>query len=256
MAHVADNQVNDVSAYKVSSARSVGGYQPSPRPSPSFLANQVDAYTRLMPEKSTPAAVEPESAMPPLGFALAHIHNIYILAETANGVILVDAHAAHERVTYERLKNHYHSKAIVSQPLLLPIKLQVSAAEADLGEQEQALFMDLGFELNRSGPQALVLRSTPALLSKTDVDQLVRDILADMLTHGSSQKAQETINSVLATMACHSSVRAKRRLSIEEMNALLRDMEKTERIGQCNHGRPTWVALSHQELDKFFMRGQ
>jgi DNA mismatch repair protein MutL len=159
-------------------------------------------------------------------------------------------------VTYERLKSHYHSKAIVSQPLLLPIKLQVSAAEADLGEQEQALFMDLGFELNRSGPQALVLRSTPALLSKTDVDQLVRDILADMLTHGSSQKAQETINSVLATMACHSSVRAKRRLSIEEMNALLRDMEKTERIGQCNHGRPTWVALSHQELDKFFMRGQ
>ena len=256
MAHIADNQVNDVSAYNVSSARSVGSYQPSPRPSPNYLANQVDAYTRLMPEKSTPAAVEPESAMPPLGFALAHIHNIYILAETANGVILVDAHAAHERVTYERLKNHYHSKAIVSQPLLLPIKLQVSAAEADLAEQEQALFMDLGFELNRSGPQALVLRSTPALLSKTDVDQLVRDILADMLTHGSSQKAQETINSVLATMACHSSVRAKRRLSIEEMNALLRDMEKTERIGQCNHGRPTWVALSHQELDKFFMRGQ
>jgi len=191
-----------------------------------------------------------------LGFALAHIHNIYILAETANGVILVDAHAAHERVTYERLKNHYHSRAIVSQPLLLPIKLQVSAAEADLAEQEQALFMDLGFELNRSGPQALVLRSTPALLAKTDVDQLVRDILADMLTHGTSQKAQETINSVLAAMACHSSVRAKRRLSIEEMNALLRDMEKTERIGQCNHGRPTWVALSHQELDKFFMRGQ
>ena len=256
MAPIADNQVNDVSAYKVSSGRSVGSYQPSPRPSPSFLANQVDAYTRLMPEKSTSAQVEPESAMPPLGFALAHIHNIYILAETANGVILVDAHAAHERVTYERLKNHYHSRAIVSQPLLLPIKLQVSAAEADLAEQEQALFMDLGFELNRSGPQALVLRSTPALLSKTDVDQLVRDILADMLTHGTSQKAQETINSVLATMACHSSVRAKRRLSIEEMNALLRDMEKTERIGQCNHGRPTWVALSHQELDKFFMRGQ
>ena len=256
MVQVPDNQVNDVPAYKASGRSSVGSYQPVSRPSPGFLANQVDAYAKLMPEKSTPAALEPESAMPPLGFALAHIHNIYILAETANGVILVDAHAAHERVTYERLKNHYHSKAIVSQPLLLPIKLQVSAAEADLAEQEQALFMDLGFELNRSGPQALVLRSTPALLNKTDVDQLVRDILADMLTHGTSQKAQETINSVLATMACHSSVRAKRRLSIEEMNALLRDMEKTERIGQCNHGRPTWVALSHQELDKFFMRGQ
>lgn len=111
--------------------------------------------------------------------------------------------------------------------------------------------MNLGFEINRSGLETVVLRATPALLAKTDVDQLVRDILADLATHGVSHKAQESINQVLATMACHGSVRAKRKLSIEEMNALLRDMEQTERIGQCNHGRPTWVALSHQDLDRF-----
>lgn len=227
---------------------------PAIKVEPASVSDQLQAYRKLFPqEQQAPAADQP---IPPLGFALAHIHNIYILAETANGIVLVDAHAAHERVTYERLKQHYHNRAMVSQPLLLPIKIQVTAAEADLAEQEHAFFRNLGFELNRSGPETVVLRSTPALLAKTDVDQLIRDILADMLTHGISLKAEETTNAILATMACHSSVRAKRKLSIEEMNALLRDMEKTERIGQCNHGRPTWVALSHQDLDRFFMRGK
>ncbi|MDX8126415.1 DNA mismatch repair endonuclease MutL [Methylomonas sp. OY6] len=236
-----------------------GAYRyPSERANMSDVAEQIKAYGKLYPqtERASPIQTAGESPIPPLGFALAHIHNIYILAETANGIILVDAHAAHERVTYERLKQHYHNRAIVSQPLLLPIKLQVTAAEADLAEQEHEFFMNLGFEINRSGPETVVLRATPALLAKTDVDQLVRDILADLATHGVSHKAQESINQVLATMACHGSVRAKRKLSIEEMNALLRDMEQTERIGQCNHGRPTWVALSHQDLDRFFMRGQ
>jgi DNA mismatch repair protein MutL len=231
---------------------------PPERANLSDVAEQIKAYGKLYPQtdRAIPVQAPTEPAMPPLGFALAHIHNIYILAETANGIILVDAHAAHERVTYERLKQHYHNRAIVSQPLLLPIKLQVTAAEADLAEQEHAFFMGLGFEINRSGPETVVLRATPALLAKADVDQLVRDILADLATHGVSHKAQESLNAILATMACHSSVRAKRKLSIEEMNALLRDMEQTERIGQCNHGRPTWVALSHQDLDRFFMRGQ
>ncbi|QSB02701.1 DNA mismatch repair endonuclease MutL [Methylomonas sp. EFPC1] len=236
-----------------------GAYRyPSERANMSDVAEQIKAYGKLypQPERASPILPTGESEIPPLGFALAHIHNIYILAETANGIILVDAHAAHERVTYERLKQHYHQRAIVSQPLLLPIKLQVTAAEADLAEQEHEFFMNLGFEINRSGPETVVLRATPALLAKADVDQLVRDILADLGTHGVSHKAQESINAILATMACHSSVRAKRKLSIEEMNALLRDMEQTERIGQCNHGRPTWVALSHQDLDRFFMRGQ
>lgn len=236
-----------------------GDYRyPPERANLSDVAEQIKAYGKLYPQTDGVAPAKPavDAVMPPLGFALAHIHNIYILAETANGIILVDAHAAHERVTYERLKQHYHNRAIVSQPLLLPIKLQVTAAEADLAEQEHEFFMGLGFEINRSGPETVVLRATPALLAKTDVDQLVRDILADLATHGVSHKAQESINQILATMACHGSVRAKRKLSIEEMNALLRDMEQTERIGQCNHGRPTWVALSHQDLDRFFMRGQ
>lgn len=226
---------------------------PSQAKMPATVADQIQAYAKLYPQTE---AIKPDQAMPPLGFALAHIHNIYILAETANGIILVDAHAAHERVTYERLKQHYHNRAIVSQPLLLPIKIQVTPAEADLAEQEHAFFHGLGFEINRSGPETVVLRAVPALLAKIDVDQLVRDILADLNVHGVSRKAEESINATLATMACHSSVRAKRKLTIEEMNALLRDMEQTERIGQCNHGRPTWVALSHQDLDRFFMRGQ
>jgi DNA mismatch repair protein MutL len=240
-------------------AEAFGAYRYSPeRANLSDVAEQIKAYGKLYPQPNpaAPTHAVVESAIPPLGFALAHIHNIYILAETANGIILVDAHAAHERVTYERLKQHYLNRAIVSQPLLLPIKLQVTTAEADLAEQEHEFFTGLGFEINRSGPEIVVLRATPALLAKADVDQLVRDILADLATHGVSHKAQESLNAILATMACHSSVRAKRKLSIEEMNALLRDMEQTERIGQCNHGRPTWVALSHQDLDRFFMRGQ
>ncbi|MCK9606822.1 MAG: DNA mismatch repair endonuclease MutL [Methylomonas sp.] len=233
--------------------RSGGFSYPGQTKMPASVVDQMQAYAKLYPQS---AATASDQAMPPLGFAVAHIHNIYILAETSNGIILVDAHAAHERITYERLKQHYHARAIVSQPLLLPIKIQVTPAEADLAEQEHAFFHGLGFELNRSGPETVVLRAVPALLAKTDVDQLVRDILADLTTHGVSRKAEQSINAILATMACHSSVRAKRKLTLEEMNALLRDMEQTERIGQCNHGRPTWVALSHQDLDRFFMRGQ
>jgi DNA mismatch repair protein MutL len=193
---------------------------------------------------------------PPLGYALAHIHNIFILAQTQTGIILVDAHAAHERVTYERLKQQYGDGAVPNQPLLLPVKLNVRPAEADLVEQHSGFFTALGFELTRSGPETVVLRSTPALLGRSDVDTLIRDVLADLLEHGLSQRVQEHSNQILSTMACHSSVRAHRRLTIAEMNALLRDMERTERSGQCNHGRPTWVELSAQDLDKFFLRGQ
>ena len=143
-----------------------------------------------------------------------------------------------------------------SQPLLLPIKIKVSAAEADLAEQEQEFFNELGFEINRSGPETIVLRSIPVLLGNTDMEALIRDVLADMTEHGMSQRIQEKSNEILATVACHGSVRAHRRLTIDEMNALLRDMEQTERIGQCNHGRPTWIELSTNDLDKFFLRGQ
>lgn len=215
----------------------------------------IQAYASLYP-KSEPVMQPVQSESKPLGHAIAHLHNIYILSETPTGIILVDAHAAHERITYERLKQQYQNGAVPSQPLLLPIKIKVSTAEADLAEQEHEFFNTLGFEVNRSGPETIVLRAIPILLSNIDMDTLIRDVLADITEHGMSQRIQETSNEILATVACHGAVRAHRRLTIDEMNALLRDMEQTERIGQCNHGRPTWIELSTNDLDKFFLRGQ
>jgi len=229
--------------------------QPQQASLPLQVEEAIQAYASLYP-KHEPIVPPVQQEARPLGHAVAHLHNIYILSETPNGIILVDAHAAHERVTYERLKQHYQNGAVPSQPLLLPIKIKVSAAEADLAEQEHEFFNTLGFELNRSGPETIVLRSIPVLLTNTDTETLIRDVLADIIEHGMSRRIQDKSNEILATVACHSSVRAHRRLSIDEMNALLRDMEQTERIGQCNHGRPTWVELSTQDLDKFFLRGQ
>jgi len=230
---------------------------------PMKVSEEIEAYAALYPKKEpSPHAstglliADGQHDGYPLGFAIAHLHNIFILSETKKGIILVDAHAAHERVTYERLKKQYHSGIVPSQPLLLPIKIQVSSLEADLAEQEHVFFSSLGFEINRSGPETIILRATPALLGKEDMDALVRDILADLVTDGMSQRVLEKSNEILATIACHGSVRAKRKLTIDEMNALLRDMEQTERIGQCNHGRPTWIELSISDLDKFFLRGQ
>ncbi len=231
---------------------------------PMNVAENIETYAKLYPEtdanlnnavSQSTEAMQPEG-MPPLGYAVAHLHDIFILSETDKGIILVDAHAAHERVTYERLKKQYHQGVVPSQPLLLPLKIQVSSLEADLVEQEHGFFTALGFELNRTAPEAIVLRATPALLGREDMDALIRDILADIISHGMSQRVLEKSNEILATMACHGSVRAKRKLTVAEMNALLRDMEQTERIGQCNHGRPTWVELSTADLDKFFLRGQ
>jgi len=226
---------------------------------PLRVEEDIQAYAALYPKTAPVRYAMPASQSNeerPLGNAIAHLHNIFILAETKTGIILVDAHAAHERVTYERLKQQHQQGAVPSQPLLLPIKLRVSIQEADLAEQEHAFFSELGFELNRSGPETLVLRSIPILLADHDMETLIRDVLADILEHGSSQRIQDQANEILATVACHGAVRANRRLTIDEMNALLRDMEQTDRAGQCNHGRPTWVALSTQELDKFFLRGQ
>ncbi len=238
------------------------GYQPRAAQQmslPLSVEEEINAYAALYPVEQTPAVATSNTNIegyPPLGYAVAHLHNIYILSETPNGIILVDAHAAHERVTYERLKQQFQQGRVASQPLLLPIKINVSPAEADLAEQEVDFFNSLGFELNRAGPETIVLRSTPVLLGNTDMGTLIKDVLADIIEHGMSQRIQDKSNEILATVACHGSVRAHRRLTVEEMNALLRDMEQTERIGQCNHGRPTWVELSTQDLDKFFMRGQ
>lgn len=227
---------------------------------PLQVAEEIDAYTALYPVNaqslaSSPVAQESQG-VPPLGYAIAHLHSIFILSETEKGIILVDAHAAHERVSYERLKQQYHAGTVPTQPFLLPIKIQVSAAEAELAEQQYEDFLSLGFEINRSGPETLVLRASPALLQKEDMDSLIKDILADIVANGMSQRVLEKSNEILATMACHGAVRAKRKLTVTEMNVLLREMEKTERSGQCNHGRPTWIELTTSDLDRFFLRGQ
>lgn len=193
---------------------------------------------------------------PPLGYAIAQLHGIYILAQNAAGLVIVDMHAAHERITYEYLKQSMTEDAIRSQPLLMPHSLNVSKKEADYAEQHADTFRALGFELGRMGMEKLVIRAVPSLLKDGDSEALVRDVLADLMTHGTSNRIQHAMNEILATMACHGSVRANRKLSIPEMNALLRDMERTERSGQCNHGRPTWTQMSLDQIDKLFLRGR
>ena len=236
-----------------------GGYSVPPRQSnlPWQVKDSIDAMRQLY-APSPRLAPEPAEADSehPLGQAIAHLHNTYILAETPRGLVLVDAHAAHERVTYEKLKRQMGAGRIASQPLLLPISLKVTAAEAELAEEADEALARLGLEVSRSGPDTLLLLALPALLAGGDGERLLRDILADLRQHGVSQRLEQALNGVLATMACHGSVRAHRRLTVLEMNALLRDMEATDNAGQCNHGRPTCVELSAKDLDRFFLRGQ
>ncbi len=206
---------------------------------------------------AAPPDVEAEPQMPPLGYAVAQIHGIYILAQSARGLVLVDMHAAHERITYERMKAALESgEGIRSQPLLVPVTVRLSEREAGCAEDQADFFRGVGIGLERSGPGSVVVRQVPALLRDADAGQLVRDLVADLLEHGTSRRVEERINEGLATLACHGSVRANRQLTLPEMNALLRDMERTERSGQCNHGRPTWVELGLAELDALFLRGR
>jgi DNA mismatch repair protein MutL len=213
-------------------------------------AAQLAAYRNLHP----PADAEQD--IPPLGYALAQLRGVYILAENAIGLVLVDMHAAHERITYERLKQAREGESIRRQPLLVPRTLAVSRREVAVAEEHGALFGELGLAVEPSGEESLVIREIPVQLRDSDVEQLVRDVLADLLEFGSSDRIEAHLDEILSTMACHGSVRANRRLTIPEMNALLRDMEATERSGQCNHGRPTWTQLSLEELDKLFLRGR
>jgi len=217
-----------------------------------------DAFNKLsMPSVNTNNLHdEDQHGVPPLGYAVAQIHGIFVLAENKQGLIIVDMHAAHERITYELMKNAFDSEEIKSQPLLIPVTIYTSQKEADVAEEFSEVFHQLGFELDRIAPETLVVRQVPALLRNADAEKLVRDVLADLIEYGSTQRIREEMNAVLSTMACHGSVRANRKLSIEEMNSLLRDMERTERSGQCNHGRPTWVQMNVNELDKLFLRGQ
>jgi len=219
------------------------------------LAEAVAGYRALYGTPPSLPASDP-AAVPPLGFALAQLHGVYVLAQNAQGLVLVDMHAAHERITYERMKAAHAAQDLRIQPLLVPLALAVSEREADTAEQHAGLLAALGFELHRSGPQSLSLRSVPALLADLDPRPLLLDAITELTEHGRTRKVEEAVHALMAGWACRASVRANRRLSPPEMDALLREMEATERSGQCNHGRPTCVQLSLAELDRLFLRGR
>ena len=233
--------------------------------SPARVAEVMASYGALAESvRETDAAVadpfardpRADQEMPPLGYAIAQLHGVYILAQNAEGLVVVDMHAAHERITYERMKQARDDAGIRTQRLLVPSTLAVSEREADKVEAAAAALAELGLVIERIGPEQVAVREVPAILGSGDAEALVRDVLADLVEYGDSSRVREHEDELLSTMACHGSVRAHRRLTLPEMDALLRDMEHTERSGQCNHGRPTWAVQTLAELDRLFMRGR
>jgi DNA mismatch repair protein MutL len=214
----------------------------------------VPLYQRL--HARTPTPVVANAAIPPLGYALAQLSGIYVLAENSDGLIIVDMHAAHERITYERMKAALGSDKLKSQTLLVPVTLEVGSREADLVEERGADLEALGFSLVRRSPGRIAVQAIPLLLDGSDVEALVRDLLSDLAESKGAERVEAAVNELLATLACHAAVRANRRLTLDEMNALLREMERTERSDACNHGRPTWTRVSLADLDRLFLRGQ
>ena len=224
----------------------------SAQPSPLSLA---EAFAQAEPLTVSESPGD-EAQVPPLGFALAQLHGVYVLAQNQQGLVVVDMHAAHERITYEKLKAQCAADQIPQQRLLVPVRVDVSENEAELCESTAELLAEMGLVVDRSGPQTLAVRAVPALLSDDNAERLLRDVLADLVEFGGSERVRERQQDLLATMACHGSLRANRALSIPEMNALLREMEQTENAGQCNHGRPTYLVQSMADLDRLFVRGQ
>ena len=214
------------------------------------------AHVRADQDPESPGPVPSTPSTPPLGFALAQLSGIYVLAENSDGLIIVDMHAAHERITYERLKQSLDEDRLKPQPLLVPVQVKLAAREADLVDAYQEDLERLGFSVVRRGPEEAQVQAIPRLLEDGDAASLLRDVLSDLAEHGGCGRIEARIDELLATMACHAAVRANRKLDIAEMNALLRQMERTERSGQCNHGRPTWTRITLSELDRLFLRGQ
>jgi len=217
-----------------------------------LFGGNVTPVTPVMP--AAPPATEPQEY--PLGFAVGQLHGVYVLAQNARGLVVVDMHAAHERIMYEQLKTALDSDKVATQQLLIPVSFSADKLEIAVVEEQGAVLRDLGFELAVLSPTTLAIRSAPAMLAAADNVALARDVLRDVREFGGSRALTERRNELLATMACHAAVRANRSLTITEMNALLRDMEATERSEQCNHGRPTWFQVTMAELDKMFMRGK
>ena len=238
----------------------------NPAASPSFaqqafaMAQPLAAYEALfataVADERRVLEVPAPAAPPALGYALAQLHGVYVLAQNAAGLVVVDMHAAHERIVYEGLKDALDAAALPSQPLLVPVPMTATPEEVEAAAAGRAELESLGFDAAAGGPRELVIRAVPALLADLDAAGLLRSVLSEMRDYGASRVLLERRNELLSTMACHAAVRANRNLTIPEMNALLREMERTERAGSCNHGRPTWVQFAMGDLDKLFMRGR
>jgi DNA mismatch repair protein MutL len=222
---------------------------------PAAVREYVPLYERLHQRLPVPAE-NPSAPVPPLGYALAQLAGIYVLAQNAAGLIIVDMHAAHERITYEKLKTALGSQGLQARRLLVPIAIEVAEREADLVEQFAEQLAAVGLDVVRRGPRQLAVAAVPLLLEGEDIEPLLRDVLSDLSDGQGIGRVEALHNELLATMACHAAVRANRKLTIEEMNALLREMERTERSEACNHGRPTWTSVTLADLDRLFLRGQ
>lgn len=226
------------------------------RPGGASVRETLATYRAMATAPSLADVPENATEVPPLGFAVAQLAGVYILAENKDGLVIVDMHAAHERITYEKLKKSFDDRKLVRQPLLVPESLSIAESEANLIEQSGELLANLGLVVDRNGPTSVMVREVPALLKDSDVESLLRDVLSDLSEAGQSNRIEDAGDDYLATMACHHSVRANRLLTVDEMNALLREMERTERADQCNHGRPTWTTVTMSELDRLFLRGR
>ena len=237
------------------------GAQTLPRQAPlelpsSGVRERAAVYARLHGHTSSADMHAEPGGTPPLGFALAQLAGVYVLAANRDGLIIVDMHAAHERITYERLKRDFAAQTVMSQKLLVPVSIEVGSSEGDLVDEHGTELEALGFSLVRRGPGRVSVLGMPLLLEGADVEPLVRDLLSDLAEGKGAERVESAVNELLATMACHAAVRANRRLTLDEMNALLREMERTERSEACNHGRPTWTQITLGDLDRLFLRGQ
>jgi DNA mismatch repair protein MutL len=244
------------------SAASAGAFAPAFAQSSLSVTQPSGRYEALFAQavaderRYEPASAGTPEGPPMLGYALAQLHGVYVLAQNAAGLVIVDMHAAHERIVYEKLKGALDAKALASQPLLVPVALPATAEEVEEAERSKDALAGLGFEVGVAGPRDLVVRAVPVLLADLDVPAVLRSVLAEMREFGASRALVERRNELLSTMACHAAVRANRSLTVPEMNALLREMEETERAGSCNHGRPTWTQLPMTDLDRLFLRGR
>ena len=225
-------------------------------PVESIWATDTSEIQNQSPRQNEPINQDSPSVVPPLGFAIAQLGGAYVLAENKEGLVIVDMHAAHERLNYERLKAEYESSGLQVQTVIVPHVIKVSSQEAETAITNQELLADLGFDVSLASDTAISIRTVPRILKDCDIEKLIRDVISDLIEHGSSNRVEHVRNELLATVACHSSIRANQQLSIQEMDALLRQMEVTEHSGYCSHGRPTWNQITMKELDRLFYRGR